>query len=509
MTTLVDSQTLTRARRPSRSAELKKRLGHPVIDTDIHTIEFAPIFEDYVATYGGVKIVDEFRAGVARGLNANASEWYRLTPQQRKERRLFRPPFWALPAQNTLDLATVSLPSLLYERLEEQGTDFGVIFPNLSLFSIVTWRDELRRALSRALNHYNADLFRPYADRLTPVAAIPLHTPEEGIAELEFAVNTLGLKTAIIPGGVSRLVKSVAEKYPPAEHPEVARFASYVDFLGIDSEYDYDPFWQKVVELGVPLTTHTGSQGWTGRASPSNYMNNHVGHFSDASEAFAKALFFGGVTRRFPELRVGLLEGNGAWGSNAYTHIVDRWEKRGREQVKKYDPRNIDKQLLLSAFAKHGASVFNGKSFTAEQIVASAQGAITNSRTQQQNAAEIDDFALAGIERVEDIRDRFVRNFFFGVESDDRTVAAAFDTRVNPLAVKLNAFWSSDVGHWDVPELSDTLYNSWQLVEAKILSPEDFTAFVYGNPYRFYTEANPRFFDGTSIEHKRAVKKSA
>jgi hypothetical protein len=39
-------------------------------------------------------------------------------------------------------------------------------------------------------------------------------------------------------------------------------------------------------------------------------MFNHIGHFADASEAFAKALFFGGATRRFPKLRIGFIEGS-------------------------------------------------------------------------------------------------------------------------------------------------------------------------------------------------------
>jgi predicted TIM-barrel fold metal-dependent hydrolase len=497
---------LTRAK-ASRSVAVKANLNHPVIDTDIHTIEFGPLLEEYIAQYGGAKIVDEFRAGVARGFNANFAEWYALTPQQRQEKRVFRPPFWALPAENTYDLATVSLPRLLYQRLEEQGTDYGVIYPNLTLFSIQTWRDELRRAVSRALNHYHADLYRPYADRLTPVAAIPLHTPQEGIEELEFAVKTLGLKTAIIPGGVTRLVKPVAQKYPPQHHPEVARFASYVDFLGIDSEYDYDPFWAKAVELGVPLTTHTGSQGWTGRASPSNYMNNHIGHFSDASEAFAKALFFGGVTRRFPQLRVGLLEGNGAWGSNTYVHLVDRFLKRGKDALQQYDPAKVDDEFLYNLYQEFGADLFKGKEYSREQILATSYGVITGARTQQQDPETIDDFAAAGIEKVEDIHERFVKNFYFGVESDDRTVRASFDEKVN-FGHKLNAFWSSDSGHWDVPEITDTLYESWQLVEDGLLSEQDFRAFVYENPRRFYSEANPAFFKGTAIEEKPTQQKA-
>ena len=36
-------------------------------------------------------------------------------------------------------------------------------------------------------------------------------------------------------------------------------------------------------------------------------------------------------------------------------------------------------------------------------------------------------------------------------------LAAAFNDKLNPFGVKLNAFWSSDSGHWDVPDLTETL----------------------------------------------------
>ena len=76
---------------------------------------------------------------------------------------------------------------------------------------------------------------------------------------LEFVVNTLGLKVINLTGGVKRLIKSIADKYPPDQCPEIAKYASYIDFYGLDSEYDYDLFWAKVVELGIPVTTHYGS----------------------------------------------------------------------------------------------------------------------------------------------------------------------------------------------------------------------------------------------------------
>lgn len=213
----------------SKSAAIKAKLDYPVIDTDLHTIEFAPLLEDYIAKHGGASSVDQFRAAINRGFGYLSNEWYDLSPEERSRRRSVRPPWWALPTKNTLDLATVSLPGLLYERIAESGTDYAVLFPNVSTFATHIGNRDLRRALVRAVNEYHADVYRPYADRLTPVAAIPLATPEEGIEELEFAINTLGLKVALIPGNLRRPVKSVAEKYPAREHPDVARYANWLE----------------------------------------------------------------------------------------------------------------------------------------------------------------------------------------------------------------------------------------------------------------------------------------
>jgi predicted TIM-barrel fold metal-dependent hydrolase len=501
MTTVSDSFLAKRARH-SRSAEVKAKLDYPVIDTDIHTNEFGPLLEDYIAQYGGAKIVDEFRKHLKDGLNFLAAEWYKLTPEERRNRRIHRPAFWALPAKNTYDLATASLPALLYERLQEQGSDYGVLYPNITLFPQHTNREDLRRALSRAINHYHADVYAPYKDRLTPVAVIPLHTPEEGIEEVEFAVKTLGLKSLIIPGAIRRPIKSIAEKYPFKYHPEVGGHAHWLDFFGLDSEYDYDPFWKKVIELGVNPTTHSGSQGWDARSSISSYMFNHIGHFADASEALAKSLFFGGVTNRFPQLRVGLLEGGAAWGSNVFTHLIDRYVKRNRNAVQNYNPENLDQDFLYELFQQYGSDLVKDRKFTKEEIADLAFGVGFGRQFQVQKPEEIDDFALAGITKVEDIKDRWVDNFYFGNEADDRTVVQAFNPKTNQLGVKVNALYSSDSGHWDVPEFTETLAETYDLVKEGAITEEDFKSLVFTNPYNFYTANNKDFFKGTAVEEK-------
>ena len=66
--------------------------------------------------------------------------------------------------------------------------------------------DKPRRAAARAYNIVTAEYFRPFADRMTPAAIIPMHTPEEAIEELEFAVKQLGYKVAMLGSLMDRPV---------------------------------------------------------------------------------------------------------------------------------------------------------------------------------------------------------------------------------------------------------------------------------------------------------------
>ncbi len=43
----------------------------------------------------------------------------------------------------------------------------------------------------RAYNVVSADYFSGLGDRMTPAAIIPMHTPDEAIAELEFVTKQL------------------------------------------------------------------------------------------------------------------------------------------------------------------------------------------------------------------------------------------------------------------------------------------------------------------------------
>ncbi len=483
----------------TRAASLRESFGHPVVDADGHWIETAPVmkgfFLDYVKDLGGGDLAARFEA--AGGLDYDDTvlrPWSEMSEQARRSQWTTRPPWWTLPAANTLDRATAHLPRLLYERLDDFGIDFAVLYPSRTLTTPAIRESELRQIACRALNVYHKELYGGYGDRMTPVALIPTHTPEEAIAEVEHAVGELGYKAIMINGLVNRPIGATAGENSAAGGRETPNWGAgsgeRLDALGLDSEYDYDPFWRRCVELKVAPASHTPGMGWGSRRSLSNYVSNHIGSFGVSMEAFCRSLFLGGVTRRFPELSFGLLEGGVAWASELYSGLVSHWEKRNAESIHHLDPAKIDAEAMLDLFDRYGD----------ERMKKDGAAIAESFRKLEPDPPELDEFKACEIETKQDIRDLFVPRFYFGCEADDATVAFAFDERVNPMGSRLRAMFSSDMGHWDVPDMTEILEEAYELVEKKIIDEAAFREFVCVNPIRFYTSVNPEFFDGTRVE---------
>ena len=108
------------------------------------------------------------------------------------------------------------MPGLLYERLDDFGIDFALIYTTIGLPYMAHPDDELRRAMVRALNTMSAEMFRPYARRMTPVAVVPIHTPQEAIEEAEYAVKELGMKAITIANHVRRPIPAYLRAAFPA-----------------------------------------------------------------------------------------------------------------------------------------------------------------------------------------------------------------------------------------------------------------------------------------------------
>jgi predicted TIM-barrel fold metal-dependent hydrolase len=468
----------------SPSAEIRARLDHPVIDSDGHWIEYEPAVVDYIAKVGGRELADRFRAQDILSIGG----WARLSSAERLERRMMVGAWWGFPARNTLDRATAMAPKLLHQRLDDLGIDYAVVYPTLALFVALIREDEMRRAVCRAFNMLSADLFGEFSDRLTPAAYIPMGKPEWAIEELEYSVRTLGLKAMMFESLMRRPVRAAQKD------GEQSRFATWPDTLGVDSEYDYDPVWAKCVELKVTPTFHSGSQGVGLRYSPTNFVYNHIGHFGAAGEAVCKSLFINGVTRRFPTLKFAFLEGGVGWACSLLSDLVGHWKKRNREALEETNPANLNLAALGELLRRH-----------APAAVASHLDEIDAVGRMLLDAPEtLDDFARCGIKRAEDIRDLFVHNFYFGCEADDPMNAHAFNRKVNPFGVRLGALMGSDIGHFDVTDMTEVVAEAHELVEHGLIGEDDFREFVFGNPVKFWAGANREFFKGTVIESAAA-----
>jgi predicted TIM-barrel fold metal-dependent hydrolase len=467
----------------AETAKIRAKLNHPVIDSDGHWIEFEPAAVEYLRQVGGDKIVERY--GKVANQFGN-KKWAQTSVEERRERRMLQPGWWGVPTKNTRDRATAMLPKLLHERMGELGLDFGVIYPTSgALFAPFLRDEEVRRAACRAFNMYTADQFQGLGDRLTPAVVVPMYSPQEAVEELEFVVKTLGCKAVMLGSLPRRPVAAVART-----NPEASRYAVWHDTLGLDSAYNYDPVWAKCLELGISPTFHSASSGIGLRTSISNFVYNHIGHFGQAGEAVCKALFIGGVTRRFPQLRFGFLEGGVGWACSLYSDLIGHWKKRNPTALEETNPANLNRELLVGLVQRYGSKAFIDK---IDQL-APGVGLL------MERPEQLDDFEACGIKKASDIRDLFAPNFYFGCEADDPVNSWAFKDNVNPYGAKLNAIFGSDIGHFDVPDMTEVLVEAYEGVEDGILTEDNFRDFVFGNPVRFWTAGNPNFFKGTAVE---------
>ena len=473
-------------------AEVRAGLKHPIVDADGHWLEYVPVFAEQMRKVAGDKAADGFIKSQQRAPDA-----LNLSIAERKERGIAMEAYWSRQSTNTRDRATAMMPRMLYDRLEELGIDFAIIYPTAGLGIHRIVDDETRRAVVHAFNIVTANYFERLGDRLTPAAVIPMHTPEEAIAEMDFATKQLGAKVCMFASGIQRRLPAARDL-----DPSLGRFTVFYDQLGIDSHYDYDPVWQRCRELGVAPTFHTGGRGFGLRNTPGNFTFNHIGHFASSGHAVAKALFLGGVTRRFPDVNFAFLEGGVGWGCQLFADLIEHWERRGAAGLAYMDPKKLDRGLLKSLVRKYGYAEM-------EAELERRDGWPQSEFDDPTGGVPVhDDYAACGIARKEDWIDLYARPFYFGCEADDRMNVVAFG-RSNPFGARLNAIFSSDIGHFDVPDMLHPVPEAHEMVEEGFITEADFRDFAFANAVRLWGKQNPRFFEGTCVAKAAAEVLSA
>ncbi len=457
--------------------DVRANLDHPVIDADAHVLECEFALNDFLARVAGPAMVEKSRTRM------------RGSPYKFDTRTIW----WGAPSgKHTGDRAMAMLPKLFRASMDEAGIDFAHCYTTNGIPGLYIQDDELRQATCRALNTMYADMFSEVRDRVSPVAVIPTFTPREALAELEFAVGPLGHKAIMIGTEIRRPHPEIVR-----QAPHLAQFSESTRSIAMDSPFDYDPFWRRCVELGVAPVCHTAARGSGYRASPTNYVFNHLGSFANGAEFFCRSLFFGGVTRRFPTLNFGFLEGGVAWAMILLNDIVEHFEKRNVDTLlANLDPATLDVELLARLFDEYGNTYLTGERVRADPHHRAAR---------PERPDPFDEFERTGMREIRDLRRLFCDNFYFGCEADDRMMSVAFNRRLSPVGAKLKAMFGSDIGHWDVMEARTILSEAWSLVEGRLLTKDDFRELTFVNPAKMHLGMNPDYFKGTAIEAEAAA----
>jgi predicted TIM-barrel fold metal-dependent hydrolase len=466
---------------PSAARVIRESLDHPIVDSDGHVLEVLPVFAEYLADLEGAPVADYFRRS---GAYVRYATPWAATDDERAHVWMTQNNLWGHPTKNTLDRATATIPGLYARRMDDLGIDFSILYPSGGLALPGLPDPDRREAIVRAYNRWVMELCAPHPTRMLPAAVIPMETPDEAIRHLRYAVEEIGHRVVCLQGYALRPIPAVEEVAPGT-----AGLAGRVDYFGLDSPYDYDAVWQACLDLKVAPTFHSPT-GLRGGRSISNYTYNHIGSIAQAQEGLAKSLFLAGVTRRFPTLNFGFLECGAGWACALYADLVGHYEKRNRGAMEYVDPTKLDVDALMGYFEEYSDDYTRRHLDTARAFYDREHPPIPDR----------DDFWRVGLSSKDEIEQLFVPRFYIGCEADDRSVAWAFDSRINPYGSKLRAMFGSDVGHWDVTDVGDVVVEAKELVDDGFITESDFKAFMYLNPVELHAGVNPGFFRNTVVE---------
>jgi predicted TIM-barrel fold metal-dependent hydrolase len=450
--------------------EVRQLVSHPIIDSDGHLLESTSLLTDFLADLVGGKRAKQILLEAANQVSmGNATTGRPRTG-------------WWLTPNNARDIATAMAPGFRVERAGELGIDFSILYPSAGLVFASLPEEEARLAGVRAINNMHAELCRDYSRHLTPAALIPMHTPHEAVAELVHARSKLGMKVAMIPPIVARAVPANRAAFPQTHA---------LDSYGADSPYDYDEVWAKFSELGVAVTSHGSITECLpfGRTSPSSYVFNHIGGHAFQQDHLCKSLVLAGVPQRFPELNFAFLESGAMWACDLLQSLVDHFHKRGPAGLALLDPSLTDRAELTRLLEPYGAGFVTGIPQSAGKKLA----------TYDKGSAG-HEFQVAGADSANDLIRAFDR-FYFGCEADDRGVAVALRSE-HLFHVRLKAILGSDIGHWDVPDATQVIPESYELIEHSVIQADDYEDFVFRHVVLLHGQMNPEFFAGTAVEDR-------
>ncbi len=337
-----------------------------VADSDMHVVEPADLWERYidpkwahVAPIGLTQTARDMRVRVKDAILLRSG---RPHPREGIGSVGGRP--WRAEQDEALAASEARLfdAASQVEAMRAEGIDSTVLFPSRGLFVLGLQSADyvgpdglepaLATAIARAYNDWMADFLKDCGlpGRTFGASMIAPHDVDGAVAELQRSVD-LGFKAAFLAPG---LVDAA-----PWHHPR------------------YDPLWRAAEELGVAVCFHGG-----GRTSllPDFSFGAHLDRLmlwhsfnQPLGIMFVAACFTsGGILARFPELRVGLLEGNCSWAPFLMYRLDEHWEWTGKYEapgVTMKPSQYLARNCFLSCEADERASRHYVEEFGDDNVV--------------------------------------------------------------------------------------------------------------------------------------------
>ncbi len=177
-------------------------------------------------------------------------------------------------------------PERWLEFLDKTETECSVLFPTLGLaYGHVVYPD-WAIVFAKAYNNWMYEKYLKFSPRFKAVALIPMQDPSAAVVELRRSVKELGMVGAMIPSNGLKKHISAKEFWPIYEEAEkldcvmAVHGGSYID-LGFNTFTVFPP----TRALGMPFPLAIATTG----------------------------MIADGVFDRFPNLRVGFMEGGTSW----------------------------------------------------------------------------------------------------------------------------------------------------------------------------------------------------
>ena len=194
------------------------------------------------------------------------------------------------------------------EAMDIEGLDVAVLFPSRGL-SVLTLPDldtKFAAAIARAYNDWLYDFCQPDTNRLIGAGMISVYDVNDAVEEAHRVVHDLGFKAVFVRSNIVN-GKTWHDPY-------------------------YEPLWNALEELGIPLGFHEAS-GSRSHQSAEQFDPN-FGLRRIYAQPFEQMLGLGsfaagGILARHPKLKVAFLEANCSWAPWLVWRMDEGYEREG------------------------------------------------------------------------------------------------------------------------------------------------------------------------------------